>query len=56
MYKANTIHDKEICDLLIEPSAIGNFDTFDVDKAKEIYNLGYKTAKKIIKKEYKINK
>lgn len=56
MYKANTIHDKELCDLLIEPSAIGNFDTFDVDKAKEIYNLGYKTAKRIIKKEYKINK
>ncbi|HLP04743.1 MAG TPA: patatin-like phospholipase family protein [Paludibacter sp.] len=48
MFKANVLHDKELCDLLIEPVDMGNYETFDVDKGREIYELGYKSGKLII--------
>jgi len=48
MFKANILHDKELCDLLIEPVDMGNYETFDVDKGREIFELGYKTTMKII--------
>lgn len=48
MFKANIIHDKELCDLLIEPVDMGNYDTFDIDKGREIFELGYKTARQIL--------
>jgi NTE family protein len=48
MFKANIIHDKELCDLLIEPIDMGNYDTFDVDKGREIFELGYRTARQIL--------
>jgi len=49
MFKANILHDKELCDLLIEPVDMGNYDTFDVEKGREIFELGYLTTKQILK-------
>ena len=49
MFKANSIQDKLLCDLLIEPIDIENYDTFDTAKSREIFNIGYKTAQKILK-------
>jgi NTE family protein len=48
MFKANILHDKELCDLLIEPIDMGNYETFDVDKGREIFELGYRTAKQLL--------
>lgn len=48
MFKANIIADKALCDLLIEPIDMGNYDTFDVDKGREIYELGYKSGQEMI--------
>lgn len=48
MFKANILADKELCDLLIEPVDMGNYDTFDVEKGREIYELGYKSAGEIL--------
>lgn len=48
MFKANILADKEMCDLLIEPVDMGNYDTFDIDKGREIYELGYRNGKEII--------
>jgi NTE family protein len=48
MFKANILHDKELCDLLIEPLDMGNYDTFDVDKGREIFELGYRSAKQML--------
>jgi len=48
MFKANILADKEMCDLLIEPVDMGNYDTFDVDKGREIYELGYNSGKEMI--------
>lgn len=48
MMKANILHDKELCDVLIEPTDMGNYDTFDVGKGSEIFYVGYTSTKKII--------
>ncbi|MDL2254743.1 hypothetical protein LJB78_00485 [Bacteroidales bacterium OttesenSCG-928-J16] len=32
MMKSNILHDKELCDILIEPVDMGHYDTFDVEK------------------------
>jgi NTE family protein len=53
MFKANILHDKELCDLLIEPVDMGNYDTFDLEKGREIFELGYRTTKQIL--ESKLN-
>lgn len=50
MFKANILADKEFCDLLIEPVDMGNYDTFEVEKGREIYELGYKSAGDILQK------
>lgn len=44
MFRANIFHDKELCDLLIEPVDMANYETFDVDKGREIFELGYQSA------------
>ena len=48
MFKANILHDKDLCDLLIEPVDMGNYETFDVDKGREIFELGYQSARQIL--------
>ncbi|MCE5332105.1 MAG: patatin-like phospholipase family protein [Bacteroidales bacterium] len=54
MFKANIIHDKELCDLLIEPVDMGNYDTFDIDKGREIFELGYKSTKQLLESKMKV--
>lgn len=56
MFKANILHDKELCDFLIEPVDMANYETFDTEKSHEIYELGYQTAKEIIEGKLKENK
>ena len=53
MFKSNILYDKEMCDFLIEPVDIGNYDTFETEKSREIFELGYETAKKMIQEENK---
>ncbi|MDR2083838.1 MAG: patatin-like phospholipase family protein [Bacteroidales bacterium] len=50
MMKSNILHDKDICDILIEPIDMGNYDTFDVGKSREIFDVGYTSTKHIIEK------
>lgn len=52
MFKANILHDKELCDLLIEPVDMGNYETFDVDKGREIFELGYQSALQILNSKF----
>jgi NTE family protein len=37
----NTIVSKSLCDVWIEPPALGNISTFDVAKAKVLFEIGY---------------
>jgi NTE family protein len=48
MSKANILQDKALCDLLIEPDNIASYDTFDIDKSREIFTLGYESTKAIL--------
>ena len=55
MQKSNTFHDKELCDILIEPTDMGNYDTFDTGKSKEIFDIGYESTKAILEKEERLS-
>lgn len=54
MFKANILHDKELCDILVEPSDVANYEMFDTQKSKEIFDLGYNTAKEVIRTIQKV--
>lgn len=51
MFKANIIADKAMCDFLIEPVDMGNYDTFETEKSREIFELGYHTARELIQEQ-----
>lgn len=53
MFEANTLADKAMCDFLIEPVDMVNYDTFETEKSREIFELGYKTTRKMIKERLK---
>lgn len=42
---ANTSVGKNMCDVVIEPPGLDKFSSFDIGKAKEIFDLGYKFTK-----------
>lgn len=48
MFKANILYDTQLCDLLIEPVDMAHYDMFDVEKGREIFELGYQSAKKML--------
>lgn len=59
MFRANSLVDKTMCDLLIEPIDVGNYDTFETDKSREIFKLGYESTLTLIedrKKEILLSK
>lgn len=45
---ANSLEDRNLCDLLIEMDNLSKYQMFTLDHLEEIYNLGYKKAKKIL--------
>jgi NTE family protein len=49
MFRANTLADKQICDIIIEPQNIYDFDLFETDKIPEIFESGYQSAMKALK-------
>ncbi|MDR1459546.1 MAG: patatin-like phospholipase family protein [Bacteroidales bacterium] len=48
MSKANILQDKALCDILIEPENMASYETFDVEKSREIFKLGYESTKEIL--------
>ena len=42
---ANTLASKAMCDIYIEPPNLGKYGSFDIGKAQEIFDIGYKFAK-----------
>lgn len=45
----NSTHSKELCDLTIEPEECGKISTFDIGKAKELFDIGYRFTKQHFK-------
>ncbi|MDR1878581.1 MAG: patatin-like phospholipase family protein [Bacteroidales bacterium] len=48
MSKANILQDKALCDVLIEPEDMMNYEIFDVEKSHEIFQHGYVSAKEML--------
>ncbi len=42
---ANTSISKQMCDIVIEPPGLDKFSAFDIGKAREIFDIGYKFTK-----------
>lgn len=47
LFTNNTVYDKTLCDILIEPEDISKYEMFEIEKSNEIFQTGYQTAKKI---------
>lgn len=44
MFRANTIEDRELCDVLIEAEEFGHYKTFDLDSLEVLGEIGYEAA------------
>jgi NTE family protein len=45
----NSTHSKSLCDLTIEPEGCGKVSTFDIGKAKELFEIGYQFTRQHFK-------
>ncbi len=48
MFRANTLPEREKCDLLIEPCNLYGYNNAELGKAEEIFEQGYRTATQVI--------
>lgn len=46
MFRANTLEDREMCDVLIEAEEFGLYKTFDLENVGQIAHIGYMAAVK----------
>lgn len=44
MFRANTLEDRELCDILIEAEEFGQYKTFDLENVDQIAQIGYDRA------------
>lgn len=44
LFHANTLEDREMCDVLIETKKFGSFSMFDLQNVEQIANVGYEAA------------
>lgn len=44
MFRANTLEDREMCDVLIEAEEFGMYKTFDLENVNQITSIGYEAA------------
>lgn len=52
----NALESAKLCDVFIEPEGLEPFKVLDLNKAKEIFGLGYKTTIKLIEEQKLIEK
>ncbi|SEF60180.1 MULTISPECIES: patatin-like phospholipase family protein [Parabacteroides] len=56
MFRANTLEDREMCDVLIEAEEFGLYKTFDLENVETITNIGYAAAGRAFEKVLRENK
>lgn len=49
MFRANTLEDRELCDVLIEAKEFGQYKTFDLENVEQISEIGYQQASLVFK-------
>ena len=48
MSHCNVIHDRRNADILIEPDGLSIYGNTQLDKGREIFDIGYEAARKVI--------
>lgn len=56
MFRANTLEDREMCDVLIEAEEFGLYKTFDLENVDKIASIGYLAAARAFEKVVQDNK
>lgn len=56
MFQANTMEDREMCDVLIEAKEFGLYKTFDLENIEPIVQIGYEAASEAFRKVVEENK
>lgn len=56
MFRANTLEDREMCDVLIETEEFGMYKTFDLENVDQIASIGYTAAIRAFELVLKENK
>ncbi len=51
MFRANTLEDKKMCDILVEVESAMQFKTFDLKKVDVIFEMGYKAMNSALDKK-----
>jgi NTE family protein len=46
LFRANTLEDRELCDILVEPVNLDSYKTFDLENMETIAHVGYESAAK----------
>ncbi|MDD6210274.1 MAG: patatin-like phospholipase family protein [Bacteroidales bacterium] len=52
MFKANTLKDRMLCDVLVENREFGEFKTFDLENIDVLFDLGYNATVEALRKKY----
>ena len=55
MFQANTLPQKNDCDLIIETYGLNEFSNHDLENAEEIFLRGYQTTNQVLKELYEEN-
>ena len=45
----NVYSRRDLCDYFIEPAGLGKYKVLEINKAEEIFNIGYREAVKFLK-------
>lgn len=48
VFKANTVQDRKMCDWLVEMDSVLKYSTFELKRAREIYDAGYEKMSRFI--------
>lgn len=51
VFRANTIIEKKLCDILVEVEEAMQFKAFDLAKVDTIYDLGYQAMKSALERQ-----
>ncbi|MBR1543233.1 MAG: patatin-like phospholipase family protein [Bacteroidaceae bacterium] len=49
IFRSNTVAEREMADVLIEPVNLSGYSNVDLEKAKEIFMVGYNKANEVLK-------
>lgn len=51
--QANTVTEKKVCDIVIEPIKARNFGMFEISKSQQLFDIGYDAAMRKLETIYK---